>query len=248
VKFLTSLCLLLLAVVASCRTSEPARVIPAVGLESALSYLKRPLVADPAILYRLRVPASGGLRLALVKVGDEGRVTISEPFGSAVSVTAWRAGRAAEVFDLREGCRFRSSDLAGVIGVSSLPIPQAVRLLTGRLPATEDDRVSIGEDGRLEVSGRGFSAAVSVVPDPWRVTAVEGIAADGGEWRVELRDHAQSVPGFLRVESPDGRWAELELIRLQWNTLAALPALPDLPKCGASGDGRSRLAEPGPAW
>jgi hypothetical protein len=39
------------------------------------------------------------------------------------------------------------------------------------------------------------------------------------------------VPGFIRVKNADGRWAELDLVRLEWNAGRELPPNPDLPIC-----------------
>jgi hypothetical protein len=61
---------------------------------------------------------------------------------------------------------------------------------------------------------------------------VEDLSGDrGGGWRVELRDHSSSVPGWLRVRGANGRWAELELVRLEWHQDAGLPPVPELPPC-----------------
>jgi hypothetical protein len=198
-----------------------------------------------AALYRLRVRATGGLRLSVLTVADAGRVTISEPFGSAVSLTAWQGQRMPVVFDLRERCRFTTTNLSGVLGVSNLPLPQAIRILGGRLPAVEGDRVEVREDGRLRVEGPAWSGLVSVMPEPWRVVAVEDVTeGEGSGWRVELRDHTVSIPGWLRVNGADGRWAELELVRLQWNTATELPQLPNMEPCGGTGR-RTAIGEEG---
>ena len=190
----------------------------------ARDQLLGPPPGNMAALYRLRVRATGGLRLSVLTVWDAGRVTISEPFGSAVSLTAWQGLSHPMVFDLRERCRFTTNDLSGVLGVSNLPLPQAIRILAGRLPALEGDRIEVSADGRLRVIGARWSGLVTVATDPWRVVAVEDITeGEGNGWRVELRDHAVSIPGWLRVRGDDGRWAELELTRLQWNTTTELP-------------------------
>jgi len=173
------------------------------------------------------------LRLAVLTVAGAGRLTVSEPFGSALSVTAWTADETPVLYDLREGCRLEADDLAGVIGVGRLPLPEAVRLLGGRLPAVAADRVEAVEDGRLLVGGEGWACRVSVAPDPWRVMMVEEVTVgDRRGWRLRLDDHTSSLPGFVRVDRSDGRWAELQLVRLQWNEATELPPLPDLPECG----------------
>jgi len=182
-------------------------------------------------LYHLRVPSSGGLRLSLLTSGEAGRLTVSEPFGSAVSLTAWVGASPATFFDLRQGCRLDAVDLERVLGISAMPLPQAVRLLAGRLPAADGDRVSIRADGRLLVEGVGWRAVIEVAPEPWRVmSAAEERAGDGG-WKIELSDHTASVPGVVRVQRENGRWAKLELVRLEWKDTIELPLLPELPVC-----------------
>lgn len=200
-------------------------------LDAAIDKLRRPLSGDPAALYRVRVSSSGGLRLALLTSGDQGRLTVSEPFGSAVSLTAWTGSRPPTFFDLRQGCRLEASDLGQVLGIAAMPLPQAVRLLIGRLPAVADDRLTPRTDGRIFVEGQGWGAFVTVRDDPWRVVSVEEGRDRGPGWRLELGDHSLSVPGSVRVENGDGRWAELELVRLEWNDGGELPSLPDLPYC-----------------
>jgi hypothetical protein len=88
----------------------------------------------------------------------------------------------------------------------------------------------------FEVVGDGWRALVTVAPEPWRVTAVDELAPAGtAGWRVRLRDHTRSVPGAVRIEGPDRGWAELELVRLEWDG-GSLPAEPDLPRRGAGAD------------
>jgi hypothetical protein len=202
-------------------------------LEVAIENLHRPLSGDPAALYRLRVSSSGGLRMSVVTSGDQGRLTVSEPFGAAVSLTAWSGSEPPIFFDLREGCRLEASDLEQALGVAAMPLPPAVRLLVGRLPAVDEDWVAARGDGRILVEGRQWAALVRVAADPWRVVSVEEAGIRGRGWRFELEDHSLSVPGFIRVENRDGRWAELELLRLEWNRDGELPPLPDLPPCTA---------------
>ena len=223
-----------MAVVALAGNSGCRSVVPTLTvtqLESAVAHLNRPLHGEPAALYRLRVPSSGGLRLAVRTSGSQGRLTVSEPFGSAVSLTAWEGSRPPTFFDLRERCRLEASDLAQVLGIGILPLPQAVRLFGGRLPTTEGDRVSLREDGRLLIEGSGWAAVAAVRPEPWRVVSVEEAGSGGAGWSLKLSDHTSSVPGFVRVEQTSGRWAELELISLEWKQGDNLPDLPDLPEC-----------------
>jgi len=218
-----------LVLASGCQSTTPPPT--ASDLEAARLRLSRPLSGDPVALYHLRVPSSGGLRLSLLTSGEAGRLTVSEPFGSAVSLTAWIGGEPATFYDLRRGCRLEGVSLARALGVAALPLPEAVRLLGGRLPAVVGDRVSVRPDGRLLVEGKDWSAEVEVAPDPWRVVSVaEGTAGDGG-WKIELGDHTASVPGRVYVRREDGRWAELELIRLEWRNGGELPPLPELPFC-----------------
>lgn len=221
--------LISLVAIAACKTTAP--VMSGVDLEAARTRLGRPLTADPAALYRLRIPASGGLRLAVMMSGDDGRLTVSEPFGSAVSLLSWTGARPPTFYDLKEGCRLEAADLEQALGVAAMPLPQAVRLLVGRLPAADGDEVSQSPDGRLLVTGRGWSALVTVAPEPWRVLAVEDGDPRGARWRLSLSDHTDWLPGQIRVQKVGGRWAELELVRLEWTQQEQLPPLPDLPLC-----------------
>jgi len=225
---------LLLFGFAACGSAVPETT--PVDLPAAIEKLNRPLSGDPAALYRLRVSSSGGLRMSVLTSGDEGRLTVSEPFGSAVSLTAWKALHPPTFFDLRKGCRLESSDLERALGVAAMPLPQAVRLLVGRLPATSEDRVTPLENGRVLVEGRYWAALVRVVADPYRVVSVEETGSRGRGWRFELRDHSLSVPGIVRVENPDGRWAELDLVRLEWSERGELPPRPELPLCSFGPD------------
>jgi len=212
------------------RVAVTPETVP-VDPETAIERLNRPLPGDPAALYRLRVSSSGGLRMSVLTSGDAGRLTVSEPFGSAVSLTSWSGSQPPTFFDLREGCRIQATDLEHALGVAAMPLPQAVRLFGGRLPATGDDWVAPREDGRILVEGLRWAALVTVAADPWRVVSVEQVDAEGRGWRFELSDHSLSVPGFVRVENADGRWAELKLVRLEWNEGGELPSPPDLPLC-----------------
>jgi len=169
--------------------------------------------------------------MALQTSGAEGRLTVSEPFGSAVSITAWIGRQAPTFFDLRKGCRLEGADLGRVVGIDVLPLPQAVRLLAGRLPTLDDDLLSFREDGRFLVEGKGWAAVVTVASAPWRVVAVEEAGAEGSPWSLVLKDHTSSVPGEVQVEQKDGRWVTLDLVNLEWKDGGTLPTLPDLPLC-----------------
>lgn len=212
-----------------CQTTAPETT--PVDLESAIESLNRPLGGDPAALYRLRVSASGGLRMSVLTSGEDGRLTVSEPFGAAVSLTSWSGSRQPTFFDLREGCQIQATDLEQALGVAAMPLPQAVRLFVGRLPAIADDWIDPREDGRILIEGLRWAALVTVAAEPWRVVSVEQVGAQGRGWRFELSDHSLSVPGFVRVENAGGRWAELELVRLEWSEGGELPSPPDLPLC-----------------
>ena len=196
-----------------------------------MELLTRPLPGDFAALYGLTVARSGGLRLSVVTAGDEGRLTISEPFGTAVSLTAWSARGPAVFFDMDEGCRRDVVDLEGVLGAGALPLHQAVRLLGGRLPVAPGDEITFS-DGLLHVRGIHWAAEIELAPDPWRVSEVSEVRADGGVgWRLELGDHTSSVPGTIRLENSDGRWAKLDLKRLEWPKNTSLPELPIFKPC-----------------
>jgi hypothetical protein len=233
-----SLAVAVLAAVAvvgvGCASGSQVAVDPQ-RLDEAVSVLTRSLPGDLAALYSMRLARSGGLRLAVITAGESGRMTVSEPFGAAVSLTAWSAEGPAIHLELNEGCRSAASDLKEILGVGALPLGQAVRLLGGRLPAAPGDRLTIGSDSGIEVMGDGWAARVRVAPDPWRVVEVAELgAASGRGWVIELGDHTSSVPGRIRVVSADGRWAELRLTRMEWPDRQVLPELPDLPPCGPS--------------
>jgi hypothetical protein len=222
---------LVAATVVGC-ASVPATVVDPGQLDEGVARLNRPLPGDLAALYRMRVAKSGGLRLAVAATDEAGRLTISEPFGSAVSLTAWQAEAPTVFFDLREGCRREVRDLAEVLGVGALPLAEATRLLGGRLPAVAGDLIEVGSDGEVVVTGLGWAAAVRLAAGPWRVVEVEERTTDGERgWRIELDDHTSSVPGRIRIVHPDGRWAELDLARLEWPNALELPDLPELPLC-----------------
>lgn len=213
---------------------RPPQLDEAQRLE-AMAELRQPPTGDLAALYRLRVPHSGGLRCSVLARGDSGRLTISEHFGSALSLAAWSADGAAEILDLRQGCRLPSGDLSAMLGVGRLPMANAVRLLGGRLPMVEGDESWWQDEGWLVISGPGWAGSVRLsAQPPWRVVELRGLASSPETgWRLLLDEHIGSLPGLIRIEQGEERWAELKLIRLQWDTAADLPALPDLPQCEA---------------
>jgi hypothetical protein len=216
-----------------CRTSAPD--FTPTALEAARAQLMQPLPGDPAALYRLRVPTVGGLRMAVLTSGTAGRLTVSESMGSAISVTAWTGAGGGLFYDMREGCRLESADLSRVLGIGALPLPQAVLLLAGRLPAAAGDTVSPTDDGLLLITGEGWSAEVRVASEPWRVMTVREIGNNPG-WSIVLGNHTNSVPGSVRLTTSRRRWAELELIRLEWHDGGELPALPVMPWCVVDDD------------
>lgn len=230
----------LLPAAVGCRSAAPRQVQPltVTELEAARRALGGERDDDVTALYRLKVPRASGLRAALRTSGPAGRLTVSDPFGSAVSLVAWSGGDRGDVFDLEEGCRVPDVDLTAVLGVGRLPLTPMLHLLVGRLPAGEGDTVAIA-DGALEVRGLDWRAAVELAPDPWRVTKVVGRVGDRLDaWRIEVASHHGAVPGEIRIEREDGRWARLELVRLVLGPVAELPPLPDLPDCGPEGDER----------
>ncbi len=193
--------------------------------------LSRPLTADLGALYRLRVGNTGGLRLAVLTAGDAGRMTVSDPFGSAVSLAAWTSTEPAVLYDLRAGCRLEATDVSAVLGIGRLPLPQAVRLLAGRLPALPVDTVvAIPGANQVLVSGHDWQCRVGLAEDPWRVVSVAG---EG--WTIALDRHSGALPGRLQLRHIDGRSAELGLVRIEWAIDRQLPAEPDLPPCPSHG-------------
>jgi hypothetical protein len=218
---------------AGCRSTLP--LLPPEQLAAAAAELREAQPVEARALYRLQVPASSRLRLALVSGPHGGRLSVSEPFGALLSVTAWSRGEPPRLYDLEAGCRLDRADLAAILGVPSLPVAQAVQLLAGRLPALAQERVEATADGRLRVAGAGWSALVTVQAAPWRVVRVEEGSSDG--WSVALGRHEGAVPGWVSVERAEGRHVVLELIRMERGAVGALPKLPDLPPCGAAGEG-----------
>ncbi len=211
-----------------CRSAAPPPVIiPADRMAEGIASLSRPLTADLGALYRLRVGSTGGLRLSVLTAGEAGRLTVSDPFGSSVSLAAWSPTEPAMLYDLRAGCRLAVTDVSAVLGLGRLPLPQAVRLLAGRLPALPDDTVTpVPGVNQVLVSGAGWSCRVGLAEDPWRVVSVAG-----GSWAIELDRHTGALPGRLELHHVDGRSAELNLVRVEWAIDRQLPAEPDLPAC-----------------
>jgi hypothetical protein len=228
----TAAAVIALVGVFGCRTSAP-EFAPA-ELESARAQLMLPLKGDPAALYRLRVPTAGGLRMAMLTSGSAGRMTISESMGSAISVTAWSGGGGGFFYDMREGCRLESADLGRVLGIGAMPLPQAVLLLGGRLPATAGDTVTPTDKSHFLIRGEGWAADVKLASEPWRVMTVHEVGNKPG-WSIVLGNHTGSVPGSVRLNTSNRRWAELELIRLEWHEGGELPPLPDVPWCVVEG-------------
>ena len=220
---------LLLVVAAGCASTrvDPERIDEAIG------DLGRPLQSDMAALYDLRIPRSSGLRLTVLNAGDAGRFSISEPFGAALSITAWSPDKPVELLDLDRGCRRPIDELEGIAGVGALPARQAARLLGGRLPAVVGDEVWPGPGGAIAVRGAGWAAVVRIQADPWRVVEVREVRADRRRgWRIRLDEHDGPIPGRLHLVVPGTGKAELELKRIEWRDQLQLPALPDLPRCG----------------
>ncbi|NOZ94785.1 MAG: hypothetical protein GXP47_08625 [Acidobacteria bacterium] len=216
---------------AGCRSTAPAPVSTVVW-ERGVAALERPLPGDLAALYKLRSGGSGWLRLSVVTRGDAGRMTVAGAFGSALSLVAWDQEGSATVADLRKGCRVPVTDASAVLGLSRLPLPQAIRLLAGRLPISPNGRIVSFGDGAYRIEGEGWSCRVELAAAPWRVVRVEGPAGpESPRWSIELMRHTGSLPGRLEIRTPSGRRLVLELVRLEWNTAAQLPPLPELPLC-----------------
>jgi len=211
-----------------CQTTGPVQPAPEVlSFEVTTETLRRPLPGPFVALYRLRVPSTGGLRLSVIADGDRGRMTVSESLGGAVVIAGWDDD-GSEVFDLREGCRLQGRRAVAALGLGNLPLGRAVLLLGGRAPALEGDRVrTLGQGNLLEITGDGWWTVAELAQEPSRILALRG-----EDWEAELDDHTSSVPGSIRFETPSGDWAELELVRLQWEFSGDLPPLPDLPVCG----------------
>ncbi len=224
--FLTAIGVVLACV--GCQTTGPVQPAPEVLTpESATTSLRRPLPGPFVALYRLRVPSTGGLRLSVIADDGRGRMTVSESLGGAVVVAGWD-DHGSEIFDLREGCRLQGKRAVAALGLGNLPLGRAILLLGGRAPTLDGDRVSaLGQENLLEITGAGWWAVAEFAQEPLRIVALRG-----EDWEAELNDHTSSVPGSIRIETPSGDWAELELVRLQWEFSGDLPPLPDLPVCG----------------
>lgn len=213
-----------------CRTTGIGQLAPeAPPFETVVTLLRRPLPGPFVALYRLRTPSTGGLRLSVIADGGRGRMTVSESLGGAVVVAGWDDHGRSEIFDLRKGCRLEGDGAVRALGLGHLPLDRAILLLGGRAPALEGDRVSaLGHGELLEIAGAGWWSVAELAHDPLRIVALRG-----EDWAVEMGDHTSSVPGRIRIETPSGDWAELELVRLQWEFSGDLPPLPDLPVCGS---------------
>lgn len=164
----------------------------------------------------------------MIADGGQGRMTVSESLGGAVVVAGWDDQGGSVIFDLREGCRLEGKHAVEALGLGSLPLSRVVLLLGGRIPALEGDQVTaLGPKNIFEIAGAGWWSVAELAYEPLRLSALRG-----EDWEVELDKHTSSVPGSIRFEIPSGDWAELELVRLQWEFSGKLPALPELPVCG----------------
>lgn len=211
-----------------CQTTAGPQVAEAPSAEIEVASLRRPLPGPFVALYRLRVPSTGGLRLSVISDGGRGRMTVSESLGGAVVVAGWDQD-GSEIFDLREGCRLEGAQAVAALGLGNLPLSRAVLLLAGRMPALEGDQVTpVGQNDVMEITGAEWWSVAELAREPSRVMALRG-----EDWEVDLDDHTSSVPGKIRIDTPSGDWAELELVRLQWEFSGDLAPLPDLPVCGS---------------
>lgn len=215
---------------AGCQTAGPAQ--PAsepFSFEAEVALLRRPLPGPFVALYRLRVPSTGGLRLSVIADGGQGRMTVSENLGGAVVVAGWDDQGVSTIFDLRKGCRLEGQHALAALELGNLPLSRLVLLLGGRVPALDGDQVTpMGPKNLLEIAGAGWWSVAELVREPSRVVGLRG-----EDWEVELDQHTSSVPGNIRIETQSGDWAELELVRLQWEYSGELPPLPELPACGS---------------
>ena len=213
----------------ACRSTAPATT--AADWQEGVASLDRPLPGNLAALYRLRSGSSGWLRLSVLTRGGAGRMTVSGGFGGALSLVAWDGGEVT-VADLRRGCRVAARDASAVLGLSRLPMPQAIEILAGRLPRSADSRLEPLGGGVFRVEGRGWSCRLRLAAGPWRVVHVEGPAeAAQPRWSIDLERHTGSLPGRLEIDTASGKHMVLELIRLEWKTGNGLPPLPALPEC-----------------
>jgi hypothetical protein len=217
-----------------CTTTRPS-VFDEEQIDEAIEMLVRPLPGDLAAVYDLRAVGSPGLRVSVLTAGNDGRMTVSEPFGAAVSLTAWSADGPSVFYDMDEGCRRETADLREILGVGALPLAQAARLLGGRLPWISGDEIIRSDPSGVEIRGTGWYARVRLAAEPWRVVEVEDLRpSGGGAWRIELGEHNDALPGWIRVTNPDGRRVILDLRRIEWPEGVSLPDPPAFPRCGGS--------------
>ena len=219
-----ALCVSVVFLPAGCLSSRSGTSFPQWDLQEGLRQLMRPLPGPMAALYRLRVGSTSTLRMALLAEGRWGRMTISESFGSTLSITAWDVDQPTRVLDMRHGCRISGSAIEGIPGLSRIPMRRLPLLLGGRLPVGEEDRIEIGTHGELLVNSPSWNAVIYLEPDPWRVVEVRS-----GDYFVTLSDHSLSVPGRIETRDPEGRRIRLELLRLKWEIARRPGALPELP-------------------
>ncbi|MCP4896022.1 MAG: hypothetical protein GY906_03525 [bacterium] len=218
-----------------CRATSTLPTVSPEEAATSVAILSAPLPGDFSAIYGLRVPKAGGLRLSILARPESGRLTISRSFGSALSIVGWEPNQHPMLIDYREGCSVQGASISDLLGVGALPLPQVVRLLGGRLPATPMDRVTVAPNGKLMVEGDDWTCLVSVAPSPWRVLRVESVGeTDDSGWRVELNDHDAAMPQHLRFQGSSDRWAEIELRRQQWDAIEKLPDMPELEPCGQS--------------
>jgi len=222
-----ALCVSAAFLLVGCLSSRSGTSFLQWDLQEGLRQLRRPLPGPMAALYRLRVGSTSTLRMALLAEGEWGRMTISESFGSTLSITAWDVDQPARVLDMRHGCRIAGSALEGMPGISRIPMRRLPLLLGGRLPVEEGDRIDAGENGELIVDAASWHAVIRLEPDPWRVVEIRS-----GDFVITLADHSLSVPGRIETRDPEGRRIRLDLLRLKWEIARRPEALPELPLCG----------------
>ena len=214
----------LVAVGCATTTAPP---MPAVDTRAGIVALEGPAPADLAALYRIQVPGRGRLRMAVLTSGDAGRLTVTEPFGSAVSITAWDGDR-VRLYDFERDCAAWIAGDELLPAVRALSPERAVRLLAGRLPAAPADVVAIDTGGRVAIRGAGAGLDAALAPDPWRVASA---SADDGSWSIEVRHHTGALPAVFDVRDERGRRVGVELLQFEWSEARELPDLPDLPPC-----------------
>ncbi len=227
--------LMLLAPAGGCRSTTAVLSTSEEQLSAAIRELTRPLPGPMAALYRLQVGSTRTLRLALLADGGWGRMTISESFGSTLSIGAWDEAEGSRILDMREGCRLRTTGLSGELGLGEIPIRRIPLLLGGRIPLEEDDHLDLGRDpGEILIRSAHWQALIRLVPDPWRVCEIRS-----GDFVVKLSDHSLSVPGRIETRDDSGRLIRLDLLRLRWEIRRKPGKLPEFPLCTAD----SRLDE-----